>query len=109
MMVTGRLAICEGHLLFGSFRKGAVACRKAAGVSQKLVTGDIIGLVVNLDGSSPNAFTLSLFQNGTRVSAPQVLPQTFKAPQTGSERLEIHRNGQPRGPKPVGNRSFSPS
>merc|ERR1712232_977763 len=40
--------------------------------------GDVMAVVLNLDSSSPNANTVSLFKDGVRASEPQPLPEAMK-------------------------------
>jgi len=47
-------------------------------VSKKFGHSQVAALLVNLDASSPNANTVSLFINGARVSQPQPLPESLK-------------------------------
>mmetsp|Transcript_45899 Transcript_45899/g.82648 ORF Transcript_45899/g.82648 Transcript_45899/m.82648 type:complete len:866 (+) Transcript_45899:51-2648(+) len=47
--------------------------RKKAG--KKFVADNTVGVLLNLDSSSPNANTISLFINGERASQPTPLPQ----------------------------------
>eukprot|EP00437_Effrenium_voratum_P003273 CAMPEP_0181419836 /NCGR_PEP_ID=MMETSP1110-20121109/12278_1 /TAXON_ID=174948 /ORGANISM="Symbiodinium sp., Strain CCMP421" /LENGTH=923 /DNA_ID=CAMNT_0023542863 /DNA_START=46 /DNA_END=2815 /DNA_ORIENTATION=- len=51
--------------------------RKRETVSEKFGHSQVAGLLVNLDPSSPNANTVSLFINGVRASQPQKLPETM--------------------------------
>jgi len=44
---------------------------------QKFSRGDIAAVVLNLDPSTPNANTVSLFVNGVRRSPPQALPESL--------------------------------
>lgn len=59
----------EGFLLLGKGRSQ---------VSQKFSTGDVIAVVLNLNSSSPNAHTISLFKNGKRACQPQPLPEVLR-------------------------------
>jgi len=52
--------------------------KKRAKVSQKFSRDQVIGLLLNLDASSPNANTVSLFRDGERVSEPQPLPDNLR-------------------------------
>jgi len=40
--------------------------------------GTVIGVVLNLDPSSPNSNTISLFKDGVRLSQPQALPESLR-------------------------------
>lgn len=52
--------------------------RKATMVAQKFVRDQILAVVVNLDSSSPNFNTISLFRDGVRACQPQPLPESMK-------------------------------
>jgi len=52
--------------------------KKRAKVSQKFGRDQVVGLLLNLDASSPNANTVSLFRDGVRVSEPQKLPEKLE-------------------------------
>jgi len=51
--------------------------KKRAKVSQKFSRDQVVGLLLNLDASSPNKNTVSLFRDGVRVSEPQPLPENL--------------------------------
>ncbi|CAK9074085.1 unnamed protein product [Durusdinium trenchii] len=44
------------------------------GVSQRLCKDQVIAVLLNLDPSSPNKNTISLFREGVRITQPQTLP-----------------------------------
>jgi len=46
-------------------------------VAQKFSHDQTVAVLLNLDASSPNANTISLFRNGIRVSEPQPLPENL--------------------------------
>ncbi|CAJ1331247.1 unnamed protein product [Effrenium voratum] len=46
--------------------------------SQKFGRDQVMGVLLNLDASGPNANTISLFRDGVRVSQPQPLPEALK-------------------------------
>lgn len=46
--------------------------------SQKFGADSIVTLLLNLDNSSPNANTISLFKDGQRASRPQPLPEALQ-------------------------------
>jgi len=52
--------------------------RKRSKVAQKFTFGETAAVLLNLDPSSPNANTVSLFKNGERASEPQPLPEQLK-------------------------------
>merc|ERR1719436_654353 len=56
----------EGFLLFEKNKKK---------VSQKVNRFAILALVINLDGTSPNKNTISLFKDGVRICQPQAIPE----------------------------------
>eukprot|EP00933_Yihiella_yeosuensis_P046955 TRINITY_DN4258_c0_g1_i1.p1 TRINITY_DN4258_c0_g1~~TRINITY_DN4258_c0_g1_i1.p1 ORF type:complete len:1006 (+),score=337.27 TRINITY_DN4258_c0_g1_i1:69-3086(+) len=47
-------------------------------VSKKFVHSQVVALLVNLDKSSPNVNTVSLFINGVRASEPQKIPENMQ-------------------------------
>merc|ERR1712048_948581 len=51
--------------------------KKREKVSQKFSRDQVVGLLLNLDASSPNNNTVSLFRDGVRVSEPQPLPENL--------------------------------
>merc|ERR1712048_129676 len=51
--------------------------KKREKVSQKFSRDQVVGLLLNLDASSPNKNTVSLFRDGVRVSEPQPLPENL--------------------------------
>lgn len=55
----------------GFFSYGKVRTR----VSHRFGQDDVVALLVNLDPSSPNANTVSLFCNGVRACEPQAVPE----------------------------------
>lgn len=48
--------------------------KKRVKTNQKFTKASTIAIVVNMDASSPNADTVSIFSNGTRICQPQKLP-----------------------------------
>lgn len=83
----------EGHLIYD---------KKKSQVSQKFTTGDVIAVVLNLDASSANANTISLFKDGVRVSPPQPLPDSLQVepifPMITFKNATLHYNF---GPVPI--------
>lgn len=71
-------------------------------VSQKFGAGDVLALVVNLDSTSSNSDTISLFKNGVRASQPQALPESLKGkalfPTLTFKNVTVHYNF---GPEPL--------
>jgi len=57
----------------GNFQHGT----NKAKVSQHFGRDQVVGVVLNLDGKSPNANTISLFRDGKRVAQPQKLPESM--------------------------------
>ncbi|CAE8594858.1 unnamed protein product [Polarella glacialis] len=70
--------------------------KKRAFVSQKFTTGDVIAIVLNLDSSSANANTVSLFKNGVRACPPQSLPENLTGeklfPALSFKNMAVHYN-----------------
>jgi len=69
----GALSVCfdtEGFFTHGKTR--TKVC------SNKVGQGQVAALLLNLDPSSPNANTVSLFVDGVRASPPQALPDGLK-------------------------------
>lgn len=58
----------------GLFKPGPVRTQ----VSQPFAQGQVIGLLLNLDASSPNANTASVFIDGIRASQPQPIPESLR-------------------------------
>eukprot|EP00928_Gymnodinium_smaydae_P001509 TRINITY_DN1054_c0_g1_i1.p1 TRINITY_DN1054_c0_g1~~TRINITY_DN1054_c0_g1_i1.p1 ORF type:complete len:884 (+),score=252.84 TRINITY_DN1054_c0_g1_i1:349-3000(+) len=57
---------------------GFVHNGKRSAVGKRFTSsGDIVALLVNLDKSSPNYNTVSLFKDGVRASQPQPLPESL--------------------------------
>eukprot|EP00933_Yihiella_yeosuensis_P040597 TRINITY_DN3491_c0_g1_i1.p1 TRINITY_DN3491_c0_g1~~TRINITY_DN3491_c0_g1_i1.p1 ORF type:complete len:979 (+),score=272.72 TRINITY_DN3491_c0_g1_i1:71-3007(+) len=69
---------------------------------QKFSTGDVVSILLNLDKSSPNAQTVSLFCNGVRVAQPQALPEKLRGqklfPAISFKNSTLHYNF---GPRPI--------
>eukprot|EP00931_Biecheleriopsis_adriatica_P064435 TRINITY_DN39212_c0_g1_i1.p1 TRINITY_DN39212_c0_g1~~TRINITY_DN39212_c0_g1_i1.p1 ORF type:complete len:900 (+),score=229.97 TRINITY_DN39212_c0_g1_i1:49-2700(+) len=64
---------------FGFDSDGNFLCGKTkTAVSEKFTSGEVVAVVLNLDSSSPNAHTISLFKDGVRASPPQALPEQLK-------------------------------
>mmetsp|Transcript_107201 Transcript_107201/g.169256 ORF Transcript_107201/g.169256 Transcript_107201/m.169256 type:complete len:972 (+) Transcript_107201:60-2975(+) len=51
--------------------------KKRSKVSQKFSKSHTVALLINLDEKSPNANTVSLFRDGSRISQPQKLPENL--------------------------------
>merc|ERR1712217_603634 len=47
-------------------------------ISQKFSRCQVVAVLLNLDSSSPNANTLSLFRDGVRMCEPQPLPEQLR-------------------------------
>jgi len=52
--------------------------RQKQKVSQRFSHGQVVAFILNLDEKSPNANTVSLFCNGSRICEPQPLPEALK-------------------------------
>jgi len=67
----------------------------------------ILAVVLNLDSSSPNANTVSLFNHGQRISSPQALPESMKGltlfPTVVVRSVTVHTNF---GPEPLATMPF---
>ena len=48
------------------------------GVDARYARGCVMGVLLNLDRSSPNAYSVSLFKDGKRVCQPQTLPDSLQ-------------------------------
>eukprot|EP00929_Paragymnodinium_shiwhaense_P041190 TRINITY_DN213_c1_g1_i2.p1 TRINITY_DN213_c1_g1~~TRINITY_DN213_c1_g1_i2.p1 ORF type:complete len:750 (-),score=337.98 TRINITY_DN213_c1_g1_i2:95-2344(-) len=63
---------------------------------QRIAKDVVIGVLLNLDGKSPNANTISLFRNGERVSDPQPLPEALHGkvlfPHISYRNVTVHVN-----------------
>lgn len=53
-------------------------CKTSVQATQRFDRHQVLGLLLNLDASSPNANTVSLFHDGVRVSQPIPLPEVLK-------------------------------
>merc|ERR1711879_1109494 len=83
------LSTSEAPLILGAYDSGDESvCFDSAGfflhnkkresVSKKFGFSQVAAVLVNLDPSSPNVNTISLFVDGVRVSQPQALPDAMK-------------------------------
>ena len=52
--------------------------RTALGLPARYAKGNVLAVVLNLEKSSPNANTISLFKDGKRVCKPQALPASLQ-------------------------------
>mmetsp|Transcript_82653 Transcript_82653/g.198349 ORF Transcript_82653/g.198349 Transcript_82653/m.198349 type:complete len:899 (-) Transcript_82653:71-2767(-) len=82
-----------------------VAEQKRENVSQRFTRDSTVAVVLNLDASSPNAHTVSLFRDGVRISQPQKLPEKLKGktlfPHLSFKNMTVHVNfGPPLVPLP---------
>jgi len=73
--------------------------RRTQVTTQKLSSGDVVAVVLNLEKDSPNAQTLSLFKNGARLCPPQPLPEQLKGqalfPTLTFRNVTVHYNFGP--------------
>lgn len=73
----------------------------------RLQTGDVAGVLLNLDESSPNVNTISLFKNGVRACQPQALPEALQGkalyPTVTFKNITLHYNF---GPAPIASLPF---
>merc|ERR1719272_1245686 len=51
------------------------ASKKRVQTSQKFTREQVLGVMLNLDPTSPNKNTMSLFRDGDRISEPQAIPE----------------------------------
>jgi len=76
--------------------------RKRIVMSPKVSNYSIVAVLLNLDQSSPNANTISLFKDGKRVCQPQALPESLKGqvlyPTVTYRNVAVHVNF---GPEPM--------
>jgi len=72
-LVLGDDADCVYFDSEGNFGSGKVK-RKCA---QNFSRDKVVGVLLNLDPSSPNANTVSLFSEGVRIAAPQPIPENL--------------------------------
>lgn len=54
------------------------SCTREVSPAMKFAKHDVVALVLNLDSSSDNANTVSMFKNGVRVCTPKKLPESLK-------------------------------
>lgn len=82
----------------GSFVKN----KQVTKVCSRFGRDTVVGVLLNLDESSPNANTVSLFLDGIRVCPPQALPDTLKGkvlyPTVSFRNVTVHMNF---GPEPM--------
>uniref|UniRef100_A0A7S0FSP9 B30.2/SPRY domain-containing protein n=1 Tax=Pyrodinium bahamense TaxID=73915 RepID=A0A7S0FSP9_9DINO len=75
------------------------ADKRRSQVSVPFGKDQAVGVLLNLDAQSPNANTLSLFCNGTRVSEPQPLPEKLRGqplyPQVAFRNVTLQANFGP--------------
>lgn len=74
--------------------------------SQKFIRDQVIGILLNMDSASPNAYTMSIFRDGVRIAEPQPLPEKlrtqalFPAVSYKGAMLRLNFSGQPIKPLP---------
>lgn len=68
----------EHSVCFDSEGNFTAEGKKTPGVVSIFAGGQAIGVVLNQDANSPNAFTVSLFINGVRATKPQSLPEALR-------------------------------
>eukprot|EP00930_Biecheleria_cincta_P096740 TRINITY_DN8853_c3_g1_i1.p1 TRINITY_DN8853_c3_g1~~TRINITY_DN8853_c3_g1_i1.p1 ORF type:complete len:858 (+),score=289.12 TRINITY_DN8853_c3_g1_i1:57-2630(+) len=82
--------------------------KKRIGGVPKFSNYSIVAVLLNLDASSPNANTISLFKDGKRVCQPQELPESLKGkvlyPTVTYRNVAVHVNF---GPEPMAALPFS--
>mmetsp|Transcript_43567 Transcript_43567/g.76293 ORF Transcript_43567/g.76293 Transcript_43567/m.76293 type:complete len:1011 (-) Transcript_43567:63-3095(-) len=73
--------------------------RKSVVASNKYTRDQVIGVLLNLDESSPNAHTISLFKDGERISTPHAIPDALKGkalfPAVTFRNVSVHLNFGP--------------
>eukprot|EP00932_Pfiesteria_piscicida_P020868 SRR837773.7669.p1 GENE.SRR837773.7669~~SRR837773.7669.p1 ORF type:complete len:516 (+),score=109.15 SRR837773.7669:139-1548(+) len=67
----------DDHVCFDSEGNFCVGKKKIPGASQRFTRDQVIGVLLNLDPQSNNAYTLSLFREGERIAEPQKLPDSL--------------------------------
>jgi hypothetical protein len=91
----------EGSVFFDS-EGGYVANKKTTRVCGRMGRDSVAAVVLNLDQSSPNANTVSLFLDGVRACQPQPLPDSLKGevlfPTVSFRNVSVHTNF---GPTPI--------
>jgi len=89
---------CVGFDSEGFYRCGGEWSQKALYNRFEPYTA-VYGVLLNLDQKSPNANTVSLFCNGTRVCQPQALPESLKGkplyPTVNYKGMTLHVNMGP--------------
>jgi len=79
------------------------ASKKRSQVSKRFGRGQVVAVLLNLDGQSPNANTVSLFVDGVRAGDPQALPASLTEsptlfPHVAFRNVSVHVNF---GPEPL--------
>mmetsp|Transcript_4847 Transcript_4847/g.11307 ORF Transcript_4847/g.11307 Transcript_4847/m.11307 type:complete len:908 (-) Transcript_4847:111-2834(-) len=92
------LGDAEGQMFFDT--EGFVQVgKKRTSVTKKILRDSVIAVVLNLDSSSPNANTVSLFKDGERMCQPQELPESMKGqalfPSLSYRNVTVHANFGP--------------
>jgi len=67
----------DAHVCFDAEGNFCAGRKKKLGGAQKFTRDQVVGVLLNLDPSSPNANTLSLFRDGERISEPQPIPESL--------------------------------
>merc|ERR1719277_2241952 len=82
--------------------------KKKTTPSKSFAPDEVVTVLLNLDKSSPNANTISLFKNGVRICQPQELPESLQGktlyPAVTFKNLTVHYNF---GPKPMKSLPFT--
>jgi hypothetical protein len=68
----------EESIAFDAQASALLFNQKQTPIARKFDPTSVIGVVLNLDGNSPNANTVSLFRDGERISEPLPLPERLK-------------------------------
>mmetsp|Transcript_68387 Transcript_68387/g.196151 ORF Transcript_68387/g.196151 Transcript_68387/m.196151 type:complete len:867 (-) Transcript_68387:47-2647(-) len=67
----------DAHVCFDAEGNFCAGRKKKLGGAQKFTRDQVVGVLLNLDPSSPNVNTLSLFRDGERISEPQPIPESL--------------------------------
>ncbi|CAE7573322.1 Hnrnpu, partial [Symbiodinium sp. CCMP2456] len=88
----------EGNFIFN---------RRRTQVTQRMTSGSALAVMLNLTEEGPDAFTMSLFRDGERITRPQPIPDVLKGkplfPMITFKNLTVHVNF---GPEPLADMPF---
>mmetsp|Transcript_66878 Transcript_66878/g.145853 ORF Transcript_66878/g.145853 Transcript_66878/m.145853 type:complete len:495 (-) Transcript_66878:131-1615(-) len=79
--------------------------KKKVATEGKFTRDDVVAVLVNLEETGENSFTISLFKNGVRACAPQPLPESMRGqalhPAVTFKNLALHVNFGPVASEPL--------